>query len=89
MNKYEIGTVFELFENNNQEYMIIDNYEKGENVYAFVTPIETDKKGVVRTDYSKAMLVRINKITDEMKVETNENIIAEATDSLINKLDLK
>lgn len=89
MNKYEVGTVFELFENEDQEYMILDNYEKGENVYVFATPIETDKKGVIRSDYTKVLLIRINKATDEMKVETDEKIIEEATESLLSKLDLK
>jgi hypothetical protein len=64
-------------------------YDKGENIYVFTTPIETDKKGVIRTDYTNAILVRINKITDEMKVETDEKIIEEATESLINKIDFE
>ena len=87
MNKYEIGTVFELFENDNQEYVILDSYDKGENVYVFATAIENVKKGATRVDYTKALLVRINKATDEMKVETDEKIIEEATENLINKMD--
>lgn len=86
MSKYEVGTVFELFENEEQEYIILDTYDKGEYVYAFVTPIDTDKKGATRADYTNAILVRINKNTDEMKIETDEQIIEEATESLINKL---
>lgn len=86
MSKYEVGSVFELFENEKQEYIILDTYDKGENVYAFVTPIDTDKKGATRADYTNAILVRINKSTDEMKVETDEQIIEEATESLIDKL---
>ncbi|MGN1299426.1 MAG: hypothetical protein ACI4UE_05535 [Candidatus Scatovivens sp.] len=86
MNKYKVGTVFELFENNNQEYMILDTFEKENFVYAFVTPINTDKKGVTKTDYTKAMLIKINKITEEMKIETDERIIAEAVDSMISKI---
>ena len=75
-----------MFENENQEYIILDTYDKGEYVYAFVTSIDTDKKGATRADYTNAILVRINKSTDEMKVETDEQIIEEATESLINKL---
>lgn len=85
MNKYEVGTVFELFENDKQEYIILDTYDKDEYVYAFVTTI-SDKKGTVTADYTNAMLVRIDKNTDEMKIETDEKIIEEATDNLIDKL---
>lgn len=87
MNKYETGTVFELFENDIQEYVILDSYDKGENVYVFATPVEREKTGVIRADYTQVLLVRINKSTDEMKVETDEKIIEEATENLINKVD--
>lgn len=85
MDKYKPGTVFDLYENDNQEYMIVNNVEKEKNVYLLVVPIYKED-GKIKTDYSKVMLLNVDKQTDDMKVETDESIIREVVDETMKKM---
>ena len=85
MDKYKIGTVFELYENDSQEYMIINNLEKEEYVYILVVPVyNIDKE--LKADYSKVMLLKVNKETDNMDIETDMKIIKEVVDDTFSYL---
>ena len=83
MDKYKTGTVFELHQN--KEYMIIDSIKKENSIYALAAPIYNNGENVT-ANYSKTLLVKIDKDTDEMTIETNENIIEEIVNGSINKL---
>ena len=85
MDKYKPGTVFDLYENDDQEYMIVNNVEKEKNVYLLVVPIYKED-GKIKTDYSKVMLLNVDKQTDDMKVETDESIIREVVDETMKKM---
>jgi len=86
MDKYKIGTVFELYENDSQEYMIINNLEKEEYVYILVVPVyNIDKE--LKADYSKVMLLKVNKETDNMDIETDMKIIKEVVDDTFKKAE--
>lgn len=84
MEKYKIGTVFELYENENQEYLIVNNIEKEKNIYLLIVPVY-NVKGKIKANYEKVMLLNVDKETDEIEIETNEKIIAEVVDNTIQK----
>ena len=86
MDKYKAGTVFELYEDDKQEYIIVDNLEKENDVYLLVTPIYNEK-GRIKTDYSKVMLLKVNKGTDEINIETDEKVISERVDKILKKIE--
>lgn len=85
MERYKPGTVFDLFENDDQEYMIVNNVEKEDKVYILVVPIY-NKDGEVKTNYTKVMLLSVDKKTDDMKIETDENIISEVVEETMKKM---
>ena len=85
MEKYKPGTVFELYENDNKEYMIVNNVEKEDRVYILVVPIY-NQDGKIKTDYTKVMLVNVNKQTDDMQIVTDESIIREVVEDTMKKM---
>ena len=85
MERYKPGTVFNLYENDKQEYMIVNNVEKEEVVYILVVPIYKED-GKIKTDYSKVILLNVNKKTDNMQVETDESIIREVVEETMKKM---
>lgn len=85
MERYKPGTVFDLYENDNQEYMIVNNVEKQDKVYLLVVPIY-NKDGEIKTDYTKVMLLNVDKKTDDMKIETDERIIREVVEDTMKKM---
>lgn len=85
MDKYNIGTIFELYENDNQQYVIINNFEKENNIYLLVAPVENKEE--IKVEYEKVILLNVDKKTDEIKFEVNEEIIAEMVDDTIKKAE--
>lgn len=85
MEKYKPGTVFELYKDDNQEYMIVNNVEKEENVYLLVVPIY-NQDGEIKTNYAKVMLLKVNKQTDDIEIESDESIIREVVDDTMKKI---
>jgi len=85
MEKYKQGTVFELYKDDSQEYMIVNNIEKEDNVYLLVVPIY-NQDGKIKTDYTKVMLLNVNKQTDDMEIVTDESIIREVVDDTMKKI---
>ena len=85
MEKYKPGTVFELYKDDNQEYMIVNNVEKEENVYLLVVPIY-NQDGEIKTNYAKVMLLKVNKQTDDIEIESDESIIREVVDDTMKKM---
>ena len=86
MDKYKPGTVFELYENDDQEYMIVSNLEKENNVYILVIPVSKGEK-TLKTDYSKLMLLKVDKETDDIEIETNKDIISEIVKNTMEKME--
>lgn len=83
MEKYKSGTAFEL--NDNEEYIIIDSMEKEDIVYLLASPLYHENK-IIKTDYSKTLLVKVDKNTDDMEIETDEKVIEEVINNSINKV---
>ena len=86
MDKYKAGTVFELYKDDNQEYMIVNSVEKENSVYLLVVPIYKENEEI-KTDYTKVMLLNVNKETDDMEIETNLEIIKEIVNITFEKLE--
>ena len=86
MEKYKAGTVFELYKDDNQEYMIVNSVEKENNVYLLVVPIYKENEEI-KTDYTKVMLLNVNKETDDMEIETDLEIIKEVVNITFGKLE--
>lgn len=86
MEKYKAGTVFELYKDDSQEYMIVNNVEKDEIVYLLVVPVYKEE-GKIKTDYTKVILLNVNKQTDDMEIETNLDIIKEVVNITFQKLE--
>lgn len=74
MNKYQEGTVFELYENDNKEYVIIKNVEIEKNIYLLVAPVYGEGKNLT-FKYNEIILLKVNKDTDEMGFETDEKVV--------------
>lgn len=86
MDKYKVGTVFELYENDEQEYIIVDNMEKDKWIYLLVTPVYNES-GRLKTDYTKIMLLRVHKENEEIDIETDEKVIAEMVDNTLKRIE--
>lgn len=85
MDKYNIGTIFELYENDSQQYVIINNLEKENNIYLLVAPIENQE--ITKVKYDKAILLNVNKKSEEINFETNEEIITQIVDDTIKRVE--
>ena len=86
MEKYKPGTVFDLYKDDNQEYMIVNNVEKENRVYLLVAPIYKENEEI-KTDYTKVMLLNVDKDTDNIEIETDENIIREVINEIMKKIE--
>lgn len=86
MEKYKIGTVFQLYEGEQQEYIILNNVKLEGGIYLLTTPIQSDN-GEIKTDYSKVMLLKVDEKTDEISIETDREIVKQVVSSTINKLN--
>ena len=85
MEKYKPGIVFELFKNDNQEYMIVNSVEKKEKVYLLIVPVYK-QKGEIKTDYTKVLLVNVDKRTDDIEIEKDESVIREIVEKTMKKM---
>jgi len=86
MEKYKIGTVFQLYEGEEQEYVILNNVKLEGGIYLLITPIQSNN-GEIKTDYSKVMLLKVDERTDEINIETDREIVKQVVNSTINKLN--
>lgn len=84
MDKFKEGTVFEY---SDEDYMILNHIEKEENAYLLVTPVFKEK-GSVKTSYEQMMLIKVNLETDDMEIETNEEIVAEIVEDTMKKANI-
>ena len=86
MEKYKIGTVFQLYEGEEQEYIILNNVKLEGGIYLLVTQIQS-RNGEIKTDYSKVMLLKADEQTYEISIETDRDIVKQVVASTINKLN--
>ncbi len=88
MSGYEIGTVFDLYDDDPQRYMVINNLEKENNIYLLASPVQNDN-GMWKIDYSKTFLLNVDKATLNIEYETNQDIANEIVMDLFNKGNIK
>ena len=73
MDKYKEGTIFELFENDNQNYIILKNVKIDKIQYLVVAPVE-GKFDNLNMNSKKMIIVKVNE-DDSIDIIDDENII--------------
>ena len=73
MEKYKEGTIFELFENDNQNYIILKNVKIDKIQYLVVAPVE-GKFDNLNMNSKKMIIVKVNE-DDSIDIIDDENII--------------
>ncbi len=88
MGDYEIGTIFDLYDDDPQKYMIINSLEKEKNIYLLASPVR-DEAGSWKINYGEAFLLSVDKDTNDIEYESNEQIANEIVMDLMNKGNIK
>lgn len=86
MDKYQVGTIFQLYENNEQLYLIVSNVELESGIYLLVVPIDNEEKNT-KVEYAKAILLKVNKETDEITIETDKDITSEVIEKTLEQMN--
>lgn len=73
MEKYKEGTIFELFENDNQNYIILKNVKIDKIQYLVVAPVEGNFDNL-NMNSKKMIIVKVNE-DDSIDIIDDENII--------------
>lgn len=73
MEKYKEGTIFELFENDNQNYIILKNVKIDKIQYLVVAPVDGEFDNL-NMDPKKMIIVKVNE-DDSIDIIDDENII--------------
>ncbi len=84
MNDYEIGTVFDLYDDDPQKYMVINKCEKENNIYLLASPVNNDS-GSWKIRYGETFILNVDKATNRIDYETDETIASELVMDLYNK----
>lgn len=71
---YKPGTVYELYENDSQEYIIIDTIEEKENLFFFTAPVIGTKKDL-KAYYDKTFLIKVKKETGDLEIEKDKEVV--------------
>ncbi|MBR5227407.1 MAG: hypothetical protein IKV94_02075 [Clostridia bacterium] len=81
MEQYKEGTVFALYENSDQEYIILKNVKSEEGIYLVVSPVLGDVNNL-KLDASKSMLLKVDPQTNDITFVKDENIIRSIVDNI-------
>jgi len=79
MEKYKEGSVFELYENDNSEFIILKKAEIENNIYLLISQLYGTKNnlGINSRDM---LLIQVDKNTDAMELVDNKQIIRAVID---------
>lgn len=80
MEQYKEGTVFELYENDEQEYIILKNINIDGSKYLVVAPVNGEKENL-KMEAKKLLLLKINS-DNGIEIEEDEIIIRKVIDNL-------
>ena len=81
MNQYKEGTVFQIRDGENEEYIVLKNMQIDGELYLVVAPISGEKDNL-KLNSKKIVLLRVNSQTNEIEFEDDELIIRRVIDSL-------
>lgn len=81
MNKYQEGTVFQLYEDDDRKFMVVKNVEIDDFIYLVVTPIN-DHNEKIKINPTGVLLLRINKDTNDISFEHDKEIIKKVVNSM-------
>jgi len=85
MDKYKVGTIFQLYEDDEQLYVVMSNVELEKETYLLVTPVNQVEKNF-QIDYSSVFLVKVNNETENISIETNKEIIKNVVNKTLGQI---
>lgn len=80
MEQFQEGTVFELFENDPQEYIILKKLNLDEKIYLVVVPVDGEQDNL-KMNTKKLLLLKVNGVND-IEIEADDTIIRKVVDNL-------
>lgn len=80
MEKYKEGTIFELFENDNQDYIILKNVKLDDVQYLVVAPVEGNIDNL-KMNTQKMMIIKVNE-DDSIDIIDDESIIGSVVENM-------
>lgn len=80
MEKYKEGTIFELFENDNQDYIILKNVKLDDVQYLVVAPVEGNIDNL-KMNTKKMMIIKVNE-DDSIDIIDDESIIGSVVENM-------
>jgi len=79
MDKYKEGTVFELYEDDESQYVVLKNVEIDDSIYLLISQLYG-----ARNNYginpNQIILINVDKKTDEIAFVNNKDIIRQVVD---------
>ena len=81
MEQYKEGTVFVLYENDPQEYIILKRVELEEDLYLVVVPV-SNEENKLKMDTKKLFLLKVNKGLENIEIECDNEVIKKVIDNL-------
>ena len=84
MNKYVKGTIMNLYENDNREYIVLRNSKIEEKEYLTVAPIERNPTEI-KIKYDKLFVLYHDENVDEFDYVKDENIISKVVQDLLDE----
>lgn len=82
MEQFEEGTMFELYENSNEYYVVLRVIKINEENYFFVTPAISENNDV-KINPAGLFLLRFDQMTSDVEFVEDEEIISKAIDLAI------
>ena len=80
MEEYKVGTVFELYEEDQQRYIVLNSLDKDSRIYLLVAPMN-DQNGEYKVRYDETFVLCIDKETGEIDYVEDEQIVGEVIDN--------
>ena len=82
MDKYKEGTIFSLYEDSDEDYLVLKRSEIDGNIYILVTPVKINEDNL-KYNEEKLILLSVDEKTEEIAFETDVDIITKVVDDLL------
>jgi len=86
MDKYQEGTLFQLYENDEQLYLVVSKVELELGIFLLTVPVDNIENNT-KIEYSKAILLRVDKENEEISFETDREITSKVIEKTLEKMD--
>lgn len=79
MEQYKEGTVFSLYEDSDDDYIVLKTLNLDNKIYLIVCPVTGEKENL-KMDTSKLVLINVDEKTNDIEFVKDEEIIGKAID---------